>query len=155
MEVCGIQEQKYFWTHWWVVRVCQHGLSQSSHLGYCMKARLDMSYSSTMLTRLGMHVCPRAPLSACLFCSSTPETIRTRKLKYQKKLWTNYINLGTGRNTNIHGHLASWLTVASKFVLGYKHWVDFFNLKCTRSFFFWTFFTQNRVFLYSDQLIHR
>ena len=52
------------------------------------------------------RLCVR-PSHACWFCPPTLDAMRTRRLKYQNKLWTNYINLGTGWKVNIYGNLAS------------------------------------------------
>jgi hypothetical protein len=42
------------------------------------------------------------------FVPPITNAIMTRRVKYQNKLWTNYINLGTGLKTwNIYDNLAS------------------------------------------------
>ena len=74
-----------------------------------------------------------APLCVCWVCLSPPDAFRTCRLKYQNKLRTNYINLGTGRKAlNIYGIL-----LASLLLLAHLSWDIniglLFYLKCTRS----------------------
>ena len=87
--------------------------------------------------------CAHAPSCISLFCPPTPTVVMIRRLKYQNKLWTNYINLGTGRKAfNIYGNLASLHLLAnlsyldSLLLLANLSWdinIELlFYLKCTR-----------------------
>ena len=70
-------------------------------------SKASSSSVSTSLTRNKNRLCACAIVVKCILSPYTKRDHDTQ-LKYQNKLWTNYINLGTGQKTlNKYGTLAS------------------------------------------------